>query len=230
MEDTNIKDIFVYFTGKAWVIILIMLIGLIFGGIFNIYLKTPLYKSSSTLVLTRVYDDNSEITTGDVQLNKQLVASYREIVKSKRILSQVIDDLNLKYSYEELSEMIAVETVKDTELIEISVESEKNTQAEEIATKVVDVFCEEIVELYNVQNVKIVDGAEVSKEPYNMSMTKDVLIFGVGGFALACAILLMVFYFDTKIKNVTEIETKVGLPVIGAIPVLTEKEFKGAKK
>ena len=42
------------------------------------------------------------------------------------------------------------------------------------------------------------------------------------GAVLSCAVVFIMYYFDTTIKTKEEIEERVGLPVLGIIPIKKE--------
>ena len=83
----------------------------------------PKYSSSSTILLISSSSNESSLTYNDVSLNKNLVSTYSEIIKSKRVLNQVIENLDLDYNYSSLYSMVSVSSVANTELIKITVES-----------------------------------------------------------------------------------------------------------
>ena len=91
MEDINLKELFRYFLSHFEIVIVILSIFLVFGNLYSLVLKKPMYKSSTTIVLTNgAGQSGSGITQSDIQLNKSLVNTYSEIIKSRKILSQVI--------------------------------------------------------------------------------------------------------------------------------------------
>ena len=109
-------------------ILLIVAIFIAIGIIYTIGFVTPMYTSSTTLVLATSENSTSKantITTTDITLNSKLVSTYSELVKSKNVLRQVISNLGIDIKEEELKKNITVSSVKDTELIEISVKSEQ---------------------------------------------------------------------------------------------------------
>lgn len=70
---------------------------------YAIFIQKPLYNSYTTLVLTRVSDENtSQNLSNDISINSKLVGTYSEIIKSSRIMQEVINDLNLDYTIDEL--------------------------------------------------------------------------------------------------------------------------------
>lgn len=222
MEEINLKDLFSFFVKKIPIILFITSIIFALGMSYSVFLKTPLYKGNTTLILVKKqtgYEQGTAAQTqNDIILNQKLVTTYSEIIKSRRVLNQVVNKLNLGYSSSELSKNITVSSVSDTEIIKISVSDENNKKASQIANTIADVFKEEVMEIYSLENVSIIDKAEVQDNPYNVQILKDVVIFLMVGLVVSVGIMFVVYYFDTSVKSTEEIESKLGIPVIGNVP------------
>ena len=121
-----------------------------------------MYNSYTTVVLARSSDSTSNNGTlqSDVTTNQKLVSTYREIIKSRRILNQVISNLDLNMSYETLHNMVSVTNEKDTELIKIAVNSQNSKDAKDIANEIAKVFSKEIESIYEIKNLSIIDYAD----------------------------------------------------------------------
>jgi capsular polysaccharide biosynthesis protein len=87
-----------------------------------------------------------------------------------------------------------------------------------IADETASVFESEINKFYKLNNVRILDKAEVSKSAYNVNYIKDNVIYLLIGFIISCGAIFIVFYFDTTIKTSDEVEQKLGLTVMGIVP------------
>ncbi len=227
MEEINLTDLLKYFLNKILIIILVVIFFGLLGSMYSLFIQTPMYKSKTTLLLANVSTFDNNGTTGsnltaDITLNQKLVATYREIITSKRVLNQVIKKLNLNYEYDALKKMITVDSVSNTEIISLVVKNSNPERAKDIANEVANTFCDEIVNIYQIQNVNIIDKAEVSDTPYNINLVKQIIIYLFVGFVVGCAIVFVVYYFDTTVKTKEEIEAKIGLPVLGIIPLRKE--------
>lgn len=233
MEEINLKDLWGYFINNIFLIIVITLVAGIIGSAYTLWFQTPLYKSSTTLVLTRSVKDSNDtdaITSNDITLNQKLVSTYSEIIKSRRILDKVINNLELKIKYDDLYKKITVTNVSDTELIKVTAVDEEREMAKKISDEVSNVFSKEIVKIYNIQNISIIDYGQLESEPYNVSLIKQIIIFSMVGFIIASAIVFTRFYFDTTIKNPDDIEEKFGIVVLGKVPVSTKLKKKNKKE
>ena len=132
METVDIKEIVDYLKSKITIIVLITLLVTILGVSFKLFVQVPKYSSSTTILLINNTSD-ATLTYNDLSINKNLVSTYSEIVKSKRVLSQVIKNLDLDYSYSELNKKVDVSSVTNTELIKITVTDTNKKLAKDIA-------------------------------------------------------------------------------------------------
>lgn len=225
MEDVGLNDILNIFRGKLFLIIVVTALVTTAGSMYIMFFQTPLFMSESTMVLTAPTSTSStansaeSITQNDVLLNQKLVSTYSEIIKSRKILSQVISQLKLKYTTEELNSMITVSSKKDTEMLQIMVLNEDAKVSANIADTVAEVFSKEIINIYNIKNVSIIDKAQVSDSPYNVSIIKEIVMFLIIGLVAAFGLSFIIYLFDTTVKDPDEVERKLGIPVLSVIPI-----------
>ena len=232
MEEINLKELFDYFVSKWFIIAITGLVFVVAGASYTLFFKTPMYNSYTTMVLTTNNEKtNQQITSSDITLNKNLVSNYRVIMKSHSILNQVINNLELNTTAEQLKKQVNVTTEDDTEIIRISVNSENADSAKDIANEIARVFSNDVARYYSIKNVAIVDYAEKANLPYNISLLKTTVLALLVGIVLASAAIFIMFYFDTTIKSTEEIESKIGLPTLGIVPIKhMPKEKKGRRK
>lgn len=222
MEEIDISQLFNYFKSKIIYILFAMSIAFCLSSIYVNRFRVPEYTSSTTILLNQA-SENTAISSTDINLNKSLVTTYSEIIKSKRVLRQVIQILALDMEYSELYGKVAVGEITDTSIIRISVTDEDNELAADIANTIADVFAKEIVDIYNIENISIIDTAEVSEVASSMSALKIIGVVTIIGAFLSIGVIFVVFYFDTTIKSEEDIEKLTGLPVIGIVPSSREK-------
>ena len=95
MEEIDIKDFLGYLKKFLIPMIIVSILAVGASIFYNLALKTPLYKTSTTVVLAQKTSEkeSASVTLNDISINQKLVATYTEIVKSKLVLEQVINDL-----------------------------------------------------------------------------------------------------------------------------------------
>ena len=216
MEEINLKEVYSYFKSRLLWMILAIVVIVIIGNVYTILTRVPMYQSNTTIV--SVGESKKEYSQTDSQLNQNLIGTYSEIITSRKVLQQVIDNLKLKMTVDELSKNITTSSVEDTEIIRITVNNEKKKMAVKIADEVADVFSDEIQDIYNLENVAIIDKAEEEDEPYNINYVKDNVIYLMIGVVLSFGVVFVMYYFDTTIKSSETVEEKLGLTVIGIVP------------
>lgn len=234
MEEINIKDLFEFFVSKLRIILLVIFVVVLIGAVYSLFFQEPSYSSTTRLVLTGTASsvgtnqtvDGVQITQNDLNLNSKLVATYREIIKSKTVLKDVINTLDLDYTVGSLENKITVSTVEDTEMISITVKTTKATETASIANELAAKFSDQIKEIYNIENISVIDKAEVPTEPDNINITKQLVIYALIGLVIASAIVFAMFYFDTTLKDASQLE-KAGFTVLTSIP---QKMEEGGKR
>ncbi len=226
-EEIDLKELFEVFWKKKAIIILVTILFAIMGLGYTKYFVTPKYKSSTTLLLAQnnsqgTSTEANEITQTDITLNQKLVSTYGVLVKSKNVIGQVLENLNMRNMDEEaVRKNISVKAVEDTQVIEITYVNEDARIAYLITAELAKVFSEKVVvEIYNINNVYIVDKAELETEAYNINHIKDILIFAIGGFGLSCAVIFVFSLFDTTVKTGEDVEKKTGLAVLAQVPAV----------
>lgn len=216
MEEINLKELFDYFIDKLRYIIIATLVCCLIGGIYTKFLTVPMYKSSTTVILGS-NQEGTGITQSDISINNNLVSTYAEIIKSRRVLEQVQKELNESYTYKELASEISVSSINNTQIIKITVEDNNALNAKIIANLVAKVFTVEVPELYNLDNVHILDVAIEEDEPYNINVAKSSIIGGVLGLVLSSGIFFVIYYFDRTAKSVEQVEEVLQMPILGSV-------------
>lgn len=214
MEEIDISELLKYFKSKIGLLIVITSGICILCVMYSILIQKPMYSSNTTVILG---GSSETITQNDITINKNLVNTYAEIVKSRRVLEQVTNELSLDLSYTELNNLITVQPVSNTEIIKIIVNSEDSLEAMNIANSTAYYFSKEVKELYNMNNVNILDSAIEANEPYNINIPKQLCIYLIVGIITACGIIFIIFYFDRTIKSVEQVEQIIKLPILGSI-------------
>ena len=234
MEELDLKDLFNMFWAKKFEIILIMAIAIVIGFIYSYVLLKPEYKSTTSILLAKsntAQSDDGTITSTEITLNQKLVSTYSDLIKTEKVLTQVINNLKIDKTVENLKQNIQVSAKDDTEIIEISVTDADSEMARRIANEAAQVFITQIAQqYYNMDNVYVVDEARAESEPYNINHIKDIIIFAAAGFVIACIYVLIANMLDTTVKSKEDIEKKLGLTVLTSIPECDFKKVKGGKK
>ena len=138
--EIDLGEIFHLLMNKLWIIVLCFIIGatLAFGG--TKLLITPKYSASSMIyILTKT---TSVTSLADIQMGTQLTADFEILATSRPVLEEVIEKLNLDYTYEELKSMIQTDNQTDTRILRFTVSNANAKEAKKIANELADVTAE----------------------------------------------------------------------------------------
>ena len=233
MEELDLKELISMFLEKKLLIVLVVIIFALMGALYTLKFVTPIYQSTTSLVLAQIASDNSEesnsITSSDIALNSNLIDNYRVIAKSKSVAQEVINNLELDTSVDVLRNRISVTTESDSEVIKITVADEDPELACKITTEVAQIFMGKVETIYKVNNITVLDKAEVETTPSNINLTKNVVIFAFVGGILVAGYILLINMLDTTVKTDTDIERALDIPVLASIVLTddaTKKKFK----
>ena len=219
MEEIDLKDFLSYL--KKFVIAMVVVAIVAVGGtyFYDTQVKTPLYTTYTKILLIKNQEEeqNANATLNDINVNQKLAATYSEFVKSRLVLQQVIDDLNLDTTVEKLAKNVSVTNVTDTQVLKISVTDANPERARDIADKVTSVFAKEITSITGLDNVRPYEAAQVNDTPSNNTLTRDLLIACLIAIFGVIAIAFVIYYFDDTVKYSEDLERRIGMPVIGKI-------------
>ncbi|UOK57882.1 Wzz/FepE/Etk N-terminal domain-containing protein [Bacillus sp. OVS6] len=234
MEDTiSLKELFQTLKKRLSLIIIITAIAVATSGIISYFILTPIYQSSTQILVNQAKSDQQAFNPGEVQTNLQLINTYNVIIKSPAILDKVIEELGLEMNSAQLNSNITVGSEQDSQVVNISVQDEDPKQAAKIANTIATVFQKDIAKIMNVDNVSVLSQAELGTDP---SPIKPKPVFNIAialvvGLMAGIGLAFLLEYLDNTIKNEQDIEKHLGLPVLGAITRIDmEQEMKDQKK
>lgn len=222
MEEISIQELF--FILRKWIgmIFILFIISVTTAGLISYYVLQPSYETFTTLMIgkSNEYQANNKIEYNDLILNQKLVSTYGELVKSRIVTDKVITSLGLTLSYNDFRNKVGVSSIKDTEIIKIQVSDGSPQLATDIANETAIIFMDTIKEIMNVENVKIIDEAQVPLSPIKPRPRLNMAIAGVLGIMGGVFLAFMLEFIDNTLKTPEDVEKHLGLPVLGAIPIV----------
>ncbi|WP_216830632.1 YveK family protein [Alkalihalobacterium elongatum] len=231
MEETiSLKELFTTMKKRIKLLIILPMIAVVVSGLVSYLVLTPIYQSSTQILVNQSKTDMQNLTQADLRTNIELINTYNVIMKSPAILDKVIAELDLNRSYGALNSSVTVGSAQNSQVVAITVQDEDPVMAAQIANTIASVFQREIVNIMNVDNVSILSEAQPSSGPVKPNPTLNMAIAFVVGLMTAAGLAFLLEYLDTTIKTEQDIESVLGLPVIGAVSQMEEVTLKQPKK
>ncbi|HHU91293.1 MAG TPA: hypothetical protein GXZ22_09615 [Clostridiaceae bacterium] len=218
MLEINIKDLIRLVFSKWWVFVSCILISGSAAYIWTNYFTIPVYSSSTTLYVGKNIESEG-IQTSDLSLGSILINDYRELAKSKLVAREVIEEMGLRnVSPASLAGKIVVSQKNESRVIQISVNDTNPQMAMELTNKVAEVLQKKIIEIMQIENVQIIDRAELQPYPVSPNHRLNYMIGIILGLIVGMGIILLIIYFDNTVKTPEDVKKHLDLPVIGTIP------------
>ncbi|KIL43019.1 YveK family protein [Jeotgalibacillus campisalis] len=224
MEETiSLKELFGTLRKRMVMIIVIALLAVSISAAVSYFLITPVYQSSTQLLVNQEKSDQPNLNVSDIQANLQLINTYNVIIKSPVILDKVSEQLNGSFTFGQLNEKITVQTEQDSQVVNLTVQDPDPYVAADIANRTAEVFQDKIVNLMSVDNVSILTPAVVSdgQSPVSPQPFLNMAIALVVGLMVGVGIAFLLEYLDNTIKTEQDIEKTLDLPVLGVIGNIT---------
>ncbi|MDD6290912.1 MAG: Wzz/FepE/Etk N-terminal domain-containing protein [Lachnospiraceae bacterium] len=225
--EIDLKDLFLELLSFWKVILLAIILGGAIAYAVSHFLLVPQYESVSELY---VLSKSTSITSlADIQTGTNLTNDYMVVVKGRPVLEQVIVNLNLDETYKSLSDKVELENPTNSRILRITVRDEDPQEAKAIADEIAKVSSAFINEKMDQDAPSTIQYGYSDGEPVSPNVLKNTLLGAILGGFLAVAIVVIAYLFNDTIMNAEDVEKKLGLNVLGTLP-LEETEYDGEKK
>ena len=205
---------------KKWFIMAILCVVCVAASaVYSFFIAKPVYQAETTLIVkTEKTEGTNSLSNDQVMVSQKLALTYGEIIKSRKVLDEVIKNLDLKESNGSLASKISVSTVTDTQIIKVSVKDTDNDNAAKIANEIPTVFTEEAIRIADANGVEVIDKAQVPTNPVAPNKKMNILIAGVLGIMVGLFSIFLMEFLNNKMRTPQDIDRTLGLPLLGVIP------------
>ncbi len=182
---------------------------------------SPVYSSTATVVLIgETTGDEFDINqfANDYNIATRIMAECKYLMKSRRVLNAVGEDLNIKNGYGALNGRVVIENLEDTRVINITATASSPETAKKIADSVAEKGIVEIQSVFNYDRLRVFEEGSLNRTPSNGISMTTYLLFGIIAGGGVYAVFLLMFLFDNYIRTEDDIERYLGLSIIGEIP------------
>lgn len=231
MEETiSLKELFQTIKKRLWLIVLLTVLATTTSGVVSYFLLTPIYQSSTQLLVNQTKSEQAQFTSADIQTNLQLINTYNVIIKSPAILNKVSENLDGEVTAGQLNGMITVGSANNSQVLDITVQNADPVLAATIANVTAQTFQTEVVNIMNVDNVSILSGAQVGENPSPIKPQPvlNMAIAFVVGLMAGVGLAFLLEFFDNTVKDEQDVEKLLGLPVLGSITIIEDKDIQAA--
>jgi len=229
MLEIDLLEILQVLLSNMKVIVLVAITTAMIGFSISFFVIKPTYESTTKIYILNK-SDNQTVTYSDVQLGSQLTKDYSELINSRYVLEEVVQKLGLDYTYKQIKAKVNVSTPSDTRIVSITVTDIDPVVAMNIANAIRESASVHIRNVMDIDAVNVVESANMPTEKAGPSYKKWVVIGGLIGAFLVCAIVLIQYLLDDTIKTTDDVERFLGVSTLGSIPIIESIVEDGKKK
>ncbi len=216
---------------RIWSILAVGLAAGLITGLLTHYGIEPKYSSTSKLY---ILSTSTSITSlADVQIGTSLTKDYVQLVQSRPVVEQVIENLNLNRTYEQVLTQMTFSNPSDTRILVITAEDPDPVLAKDIVDEFAKVARSNIAEIMKIEEPSIAELGYITNRPVSPNLLKNVMIGVLLGMFIMAAIVVVIYMIDDTVKSSDDIEKYLGLNTLTSIPLLEDegdaKKKKGLK-
>ena len=216
-QEIDLIDLFGFYMSRLPLLIAAVLIGTLLAGLYTKFLVPDRFTAVSRMYMVSASSD-SVVNLADLNIGTSLSNDYVELMKSRPILEDVIDVLELDYSYEQIYNMVRLSVVSNTRIVKIEATSTDPQEAMEIANQVARTSKIQLPKIMEAPSPSIAEAAVLPTRKSSPSLRKNVLI---GAFILlfvVLGVLTVIYLMDDTIKTSEDVEKEFGIVPLSVIP------------
>lgn len=228
-DEMSLMELLGIIKRRLVLIVLGTLAGIMLFAGYTFYIATPQYSATTQMLVNRTQEANI-IQRADIDTNIQLINTYKDILTSPVILEDVIDELNLTSTHQQLSNQLFISSENNSQVFSIQIiDTDPNTAAL-IANTTALVFQENLNEFMNVDNVNVISQAEANYFPVSPNHMLNLAIGTVVGSILSIVIAFVLEFADNTVKDNKFVTEELDLIILGSISEMPENKFKEDKE
>lgn len=191
----------------------------------SMFLIKPIYTAKTSFYVGNQKQQGEMITAQDLQAGDYLAKDYKEIIFSKDVRQQVIEDEKLSITADDLLNKMRVDLPVNTRILNIYASDSDAKEAARLANALRVAASEKIKLVTKVDNVNEVDPAEAPTSPSSPNIKRNTLIAFLLGGMVAVVTVLLVEVLDDRVKRAEDIEEVLGYPLLGVVPHADKMKF-----
>ena len=191
------------------------------SAVFTWFVITPKYEATAKLY---VLNSNDMLGLADLQIGSYLTADYQEVFKTWEVHDNVITNLNLPYTQEEMEKLLTIANPSGTRVLYITIRSSDPKEAQDIANEYAAVAQKYISTTLATDQPNNLSAALLPTESVTPKKALNLVLgFLVGAF-LTIGFITIRFITDDKIKTVDDIQKHTNIPTLAMVPSLKQAD------
>lgn len=226
VQEIDLIDLFGYYMSRLWLLIAAVVIGAVIAGAYTHYMIPDRFTAVSRMYMISA-SSSSVVDLSDLNIGASLSNDYVELMKSRPIIEDVITELGLEYTYEQVLNMIKLDVVTNTRIIKISATSTDPEEAMNIANQMARIAKIRLPKIMDAPSPSIAEQAVLPTQKSSPSLSRNVMMGSLVLLFLVLAFLTVQYLMDDTVQTSEDVEKEFGILPMTVIP---EGTIEGLKK
>lgn len=213
----DLVDLFGFYMSRLPLLIAAVLIGTAAAGLITFFLVPDKYTATSRMYMVSASSD-SVVNLADLNIGTSLSSDYVELMQTRPVVEGVIEELGLRYTYEQMLNMLNLSVVNNTRIVKISVTSTDPREAMNIANQMAKTSQVELPKVMEAPTPTIAELAVLPTNRSSPSLTKNVILGAAAALMLALLLLTIIYRMDDTLKTSEDLEKAFGIMPLSVIP------------
>lgn len=215
----DIRSFYFAIKVRFGLIISITLLCAIASGVISFYVLKPVYQAQTSVIVGKPQSSDKSQQYTDVIMYQNLVKTYSEIAKSRIVAESAMGKLNFNITADDIQDAVTISSKEGTQILYIKAESKDASRAVQIVNAMTTAFIDESKRVYPTGgDIQVMDSAQFPKAPIKPKKIINIAIAFMLGLILSITLAFVLENMDRTIKDESDVEKYLGLPVMGVIP------------
>ena len=209
-------------------IVWVTVVAVVVSGILSFFVIKPTYQAQATLIVV-----NKSVPVVDYNtfsLDEQLVQTYATLGTSYGVLEHAIRAHNISLTEIQLSNLLTVTAVPNTDLVTVAADGQNARQVAQIANDVARSLAFKAKDITPGYYVSVVDAAVPPSLPVSRNKKLNLALALVLGLLVGLGLAFLQDYFDRSIHDPEQLAREIGVPVLATVPTIEDANVQLARR
>ena len=155
--ELSLKEIIELIYKRLKLIIIFVLIGAGLLFVVNRFIRRPIYTASVFKLFVNPNDTTPAANLNELNYAQKVVATYVNLLRIQKFYKKVLEETGLNYSESQLKNMTNIQSVGDTEIFKISVNSHSASNSYQLVKAMEYIAPQIISEVKNNAKITVID-------------------------------------------------------------------------
>ena len=216
-QEIDLVELFRFYLSRLPLLIIAVVVGALIAGLYTHFMVPNKYTATAKMYMVSASSD-AVVNLSDLNLGTNISNDYVELMKSRPVLEDVIDKLELGYNYDQMRGMIGLSVVSNTRIVKIDVTSRSPQEAMSIANQLARTAKVQLPKVMDAPSPTIAEDAVLPTVKSSPSLSRNVLLGALLCLAAVIGVLTVLYLQDDTLKSSEDVEREFGILPLSVIP------------